>query len=274
MNPIQELETGGSTGRLAQKEQETEARKLFLKDDDDDDGNTMASQKKDSVSELDQISPDGNVNSSLELRRRKGALAFLPDLLQYFPYQADAWDKDPFPQLVTSRYRRCNHDIEVRSLNTETIETNCWIAASTSVALFLVDPRQPSSRRFVPLLVRRLVQSSNTTVRGILVIMSEGSFDKSFLEYLEHSGLAFTHLSTCSPFLPQVLSWTSCPALTVCTSLTGRKVSVAAEEMALGWYSYGDDPDPVLRAWNAGSSALSWRQQTAAALWVPSCVVQ
>lgn len=203
--------------------------------------------------------------------RRKGVLAFLPDTLQHFPFRADAWDA--FPSLPAPPRRSNNRKEDDDRLRwTETVETDQWIASSTSIALLLVDPQQRSSRHFIPLLVRRLVV--NTTVRGILVIMSS-SLDEPLLDYLEHSGLAFAYLSACSLCLPQVLSWTSCPALAVCTSLTGRKVSVAAEEMALEWYSSNDDNnhDPVLSAWNAGTSALSWKQQMAAAFVVPSCVV-
>lgn len=215
--------------------------------------------------------------------RRKGALAFLPDTLQYFPYRQDVWENhDSFPSLPPPpRSRRSDRTIEAGLRITETIETDEWIAASTSVALLLVDPQQRSSRHFISLLVRRFVQSSNTAIRGILVIMSSSeesssSLDERLLDFLEHSGLAWTYLSACSSCLPQVMSWTSCPALSVCTSTTGRKVSVAAEEMALEWHSYKDDADddPVLSAWNAGTSALSWKQHMAAAFVVPSCIVQ
>jgi hypothetical protein len=247
--------------------QESESEVVDVSSHDDE--NVVEVSKRDSVrGSFPNLNDSNNV-------RRKGVLAFLPNTLQYFPYRADAWEKDPFPSLAATRYRRVKRqNIEAGIVYTETMETNRWIAACTSVALFLVDPRQPSSRHFIPLIVRRLVQRSNTAVRGIFVIMTdESSLDESLLDYLEHSGVALTYLSACSPFLTQVLSWTSCPALAVCTSTSGHKVSAAAEEMALEWHPYSD-PDPVLTAWNSSASALSWRQQTAAAFLVPSCVVQ
>ncbi|GAX16410.1 hypothetical protein FisN_10Hh353 [Fistulifera solaris] len=248
---------------LERKESEIEAVDLSLHDDE----NVTTISEQDTVRESNPILNDSNSLC------RKGILAFLPDTLQYFPYRADAWEKDPFPSLAATRYRRVKRqNIESGIVYTETVQTNRWIAACTSVAVFLVDPRQPSSRHFIPLFVRRLAQRSNTTARGIFVIMTD-DLDESVLDYLEHSGLAWTYLSTCSPFLTQVLSWTSCPALAVCTSTTGRKISATAEEMALEWHPYSD-PDPVVTAWNAGVSALSWRQQMAAAILAPSCVVQ
>ncbi|GAX17653.1 hypothetical protein FisN_10Lh353 [Fistulifera solaris] len=246
-----------------ERKNEIEAVDLSFHDDE----NVAEISKQDPVREPSPILIDKNTVC------RKGVLAFLPDTLQYFPYRADAWEKDPFPSLAATRFRRVTrHNLEAGIVYTETAETNRWISTCTSVAVFLVDPRQPSSRHFIPLFVRRLVQRYNTTVRGILVIMTD-DLDESLLDYLEHSGLAWTYLSACSPFLTQVLSWTSCPALAVCASATGRKVSSAAEEMALEWHP-SSDPDPVVTAWSSGQSALSWRQQTAAAFLAPSCIVQ
>jgi hypothetical protein len=255
------LDAMTDASELERKDSEIEAVNLSSHDD------AAEASKQDTVRESLSSLSDSNI------LRRKGVLAFLPDTLQYFPYRADAWEKDPFPSLSATRYRRAKRQhLEDGIVYTETVETNRWVAACTSVAVFLVDPRQPSSRHFIPLFARRLVQRSNTTVRGILVIMTD-DLDENLLDYLEHSGLAWTYLSACSPVLTQVLSWTSCPALAVCASATGRKVSSAAEEMALEWHP-SSDPDPVVTAWSSGQSALSWRQQTAAAFLAPSCIVQ
>ena len=185
-------------------------------------------------------------------RRRRGILAFLPETLHYFPPNPASW------KLAAASRRRKRRRPQEQEGPCQQVSTNS-INLDT-VAFLLVDPQQPSSRKWLDLLQKRLSQQS--TVVGIVLLMND--HDSSILQ---HSGLYTCSLTST---LQMTLSMSVCPALAVAKH--GIKVSAATEEMALEWNTVVEEgeEDPVLEAWKHGKSALTWSQKALATAIMPS----
>ena len=239
-------------------------------------------------------------------RRRRGILAFLPDSIEVFSYDADCWrKKGHMPAIAgasTKRQRRRHRQMAKQSVDaggekySRSCNTDETLQDSSAVVIFLMDPHQVSSLRLLRRLIERLVLSENQIegsasddsmkeavarshqrVHGI-VVLSAPRRHGAVQELLRHSGLSLLAMTE-APLLKTVLQWTACPALSVLDASTGRNMSSAAEEMALEWHPFncqqlGENvsTDAVLNAWQQGQSALTSKQKVRAALTVPSAM--
>jgi hypothetical protein len=233
-------------------------------------------------------------HSTANISRRRGILAFLPDSVHHFVYNAGLVEEKNTSVLsvshTTSRQRRrqrrnnvesASHCIENGSEISTSSSTDHVIHGSAAVVLLLVDPLQPSSIRSLALLVRRLSHPENNTenhrVHGIVVLATGATTNSQQMhDHLQHSGLSLVDSSGFSPAMQLALSWTVSPSLAVVETAKGQKISCNAELVALDWYSlpYHDssESDPVLEAWQQGRSSLTSTQQALAAVIVPTAM--
>ena len=205
--------------------------------------------------------------------RRRGVLAFLPDTLHHYPYDEQAWklaERKRPRRAPVSAVEQAPRQEEEEEEEEENVNTSDYLASASAVAILLLDPVQPSSRRWLHLLQQRLRQEqqksqSEHPIRLIVVIVASSTGQSPLLQ---HSGCFVARTNN---MLQTACGFQACPALAVVEPKQGRKVSSATEEWALEWNLPSDTlVDPVIKAWKEGRSALTWKQQALATVLSPA----
>ena len=212
---------------------------------------------------------DQQKSSNQNHRRPKGALAFLPDRVDYYPID----DNDP-------RTARQQQQVDAVEEPRRQIDLTDWLQDVVVVVIVLLNPGQPYSTR-VRQNLEKLLQAHQSSddkprIRCLALVAGVSTSSQSRDRSSEDSMTAVDHFFRGTGFavapltatLSTVLQLTQVPTLAT-VDMTGRKISVSHEELALEW----NDLEYVAEKWCQGESALSVQQQVLATAIFPTCTL-